>query len=85
MRALEINEIEIVGGGSYGSSNPTNLNSGSSVQGVGQFVGAVTGAALCFGTPAVPFCAAAGALVGANVGGGGSTGSTVNLSDIVMA
>jgi hypothetical protein len=31
MRALEINEIEIVSGGSYGSSNPFDLSGGSSL------------------------------------------------------
>jgi hypothetical protein len=47
----------------------------------GTWTGAVTGAILCWGTPALPICAATGGLAGNLVGGsGGNSSSNVSGS-----
>lgn len=76
--------------GGYGtgsSGGGSGASSSSTPQGAATWVGAITGAAMCFGTPLVPFCAATGGLIGTNVPGNNGSGGTVggggNISDII--
>ncbi len=68
--------------GSQSGASSSNNSDGGTINGVGQLVGAAVGATLCMGTPAVPYCAAAGAFVGANIPTESSSSPRVMLSDI---
>ncbi|WP_334189003.1 hypothetical protein [Noviherbaspirillum sp.] len=70
MKELSTQQAELVSGG---------------LTGAGQYLGAIFGAALCFGTPFVPYCAATGSFIGGNISNGDIGGGGGMISDFTSA
>lgn len=68
-------------GASGTQSGSDSQSSGGTINGAGQLIGAITGAAVCFGTPALPFCVALGSFIGANLPTETSSSNNVMVSD----